>query len=261
LKFIKQCKTCEYNCSGICTGYGETYNYGETITDETRSCDDWSAGFEYFSEITRDAPWYIREPYQDYKINYSTFEKLLEADAKGKAIEVNIYDAIREIYGLSLVDLAVLLDVTFGVMYRARSVGTPDKRLRKFSKILCIPTDFFKKITTHDFEQLKKCKAEFEQSIDMQAVLKSVPEWKQKLIFHIANNMHCPMHIAKEIARVDKLNWQINSSDLLNDSEKTLVDWVSKSAIKQNRKAVSIEYSLDIAALMHFHARYQNKSK
>lgn len=95
----------------------------------------------------------------------------------------------------------------------------------------------------------------------MQAVLKSVPEWKQKLIFHIANNMHCPMHIAKEIARVDKLNWQINSSDLLNSSEKTLVDWVSKSAIKQNRKAVSIEYSLDIAALMHFHARYQNKSK
>ena len=65
----------------------------------------------------------------------------------------------------------------------------------------------------------------------------------------------------KEIARVDKLNWQINSSDLLNSSEKTLVDWVSKSAIKQNRKAVSIEYSLDIAALMHFHARYQNKSK
>ena len=33
----------------------------------------------------------------------------------------------------------------------------------------------------------------------------------------------------KEIARVDKLNWQINSSDLLNSSEKTLVDWVSKS--------------------------------
>lgn len=58
------------------------------------------------------------------------------ADAKDEAIDVNIYDAIREIYGLSLVDLAVLLNVTFGVMHRARSMGTPDKRLKIFSSIM-----------------------------------------------------------------------------------------------------------------------------
>ncbi|MFR7880590.1 MAG: hypothetical protein ACLU5J_03265 [Christensenellales bacterium] len=101
------------------------YKYGEAIINDTLYCDDWSASFDYFSEITKNAPWYIKEPYQDCKIDYQTFEKLLEADAKDEAIDVNIYDAIREIYGLSLVDLAVLLNVTFGVMHRARSMGTP----------------------------------------------------------------------------------------------------------------------------------------
>ncbi len=260
MEFLKQCKTCEFNFSGICAGHGDTYKYGEAITNDTLSCDDWGANLEYFSEITQNAPWYIREPYQDCKIDYSTFEKLLEADTKKEAIEVNIYDVIRKIYGLSLVDLAVLFDVTFGVMYRARSVGTPVKRLKKFSQVLCIPAEFFKKITTHDFEQIKKCKVEFEQSTDMGAILKNVPEWKQELMFCVTNYLHCPMHIAKEIARVDKLNWKINNSDTLNDGEKMLVDWVSKTARKQKQTAVSIEYSLDIATLPHFHVVYRKEN-
>ena len=165
MEFLKQCKTCEFNFSGICVGHGDTYKYGEAIINDTLYCDDWSASFDYFSEITKNAPWYIKEPYQDCKIDYQTFEKLLEADAKDEAIDVNIYDAIREIYGLSLVDLAVLLNVTFGVMHRARSMGTPDKRLKNFSQVLCIPINFFQKITTHDFDQLKICKEEFEQRI------------------------------------------------------------------------------------------------
>ena len=142
MEFLKQCKTCEFNFSGICVGHGDTYKYGEAIINDTLYCDDWSASFDYFSEITKNAPWYIKEPYQDCKIDYQTFEKLLEADAKDEAIDVNIYDAIREIYGLSLVDLAVLLNVTFGVMHRARSMGTPDKRLKNFSQVLCIPVSY-----------------------------------------------------------------------------------------------------------------------
>lgn len=256
LEFLKQCKTCEFNFSGTCAGHGNTYKYGEVISDDTLSCDDWGVGLDYFTEITKNAPWYIREPYQDFKIDYSTFEKLLEADVAGKAIEVNIFDAIREIYGLSLVDLAVLLDVTFGVMYRARSVGTPAKRLKKFSQMLCIPMELFKKTTTHDFEQLQKCKVEFEQSINIEAVLKNIPEWKQELIRQVANFLHCPIHLAKEISRVDKLNWEKGSNDILNESEKLLIDCVSKAAIKEKQTLTALEYSLDIATSPHFRARY-----
>lgn len=39
-----------------------------------------------------------------------------------------------------------------------------------------------------------------------------------------------------------------------------LVDWVSKAAKKQKQIAVSIEYSLDIAALIHFHVAYQKNN-
>ena len=160
LEFLKQCKTCEFNFSGICAGQGDTYKYGEVITNDTLYCDDWSASFDYFSEITKNAPWYIREPYQDCKIDYETFEKLLYADAKDEAIDVNIvYDIM----------------------------GTPDKRLKNFSQVLCIPVEFFQKITTHDFGQLEICKAEFEQTTNIKTVLEYVPEWKQKLIYKVTN--------------------------------------------------------------------------
>ena len=92
---------------------------------------------------------------------------------------------------------------------------------------------------------------------NIKAALEYVPEWKQKLIFNITNYLHCPIHIAKEVARVDKLNWQIHSNDILNDSEKILVDWVSKTAKKQKQTALSIEYLLDRATLPHFHATYR----
>ena len=228
MEVLKQCKTCEFNFSGICAGHGNTYKYGEAISDDTLSCDDWSVGFDYFAEITKNAPWYIREPYRDSRIDYSTFEKLFEADAAGEAIEVNIFDAIRTIYGLSLVDLAVLLN------------------------------EFFKKMTTHDFEQLRKCKAKFEESINVETVLKNTPEWKQKLINQVVNTLHCPIHFAKVIARIDKLNWEKDDSDALNNSEKLLVDYISKAASKNRQTLISLEYSLDIAALSHIRTTYLN---
>lgn len=166
MQFLKQCKTCEFNFSGICAGHGNTYKYGDTITDDSLSCDDWGANLNYFTEITTCAPWYIREQYQDHRIDYPTFVELLDADSAGKAIKVNIFDAIKRIYGLSLVDLAVILNVSFGVMYRARSVGAPAKRLKNFSQTLCIPAEFFSETTTHDFPKIEQCKIEFEKQTD-----------------------------------------------------------------------------------------------
>ena len=47
MEFLKQCKTCEFNFSGICVGHGDTYKYGEAIINDTLYCDDWSASFDY----------------------------------------------------------------------------------------------------------------------------------------------------------------------------------------------------------------------
>ena len=68
LEFLKQCKTCEFNFSGICAGHSDTYKYGETITNDTLSCVEWGASLDYFSKLTNNAPWYIWEPYQECKI-------------------------------------------------------------------------------------------------------------------------------------------------------------------------------------------------
>ena len=56
MEFLKQCKTCEFNFSGICAGHGDTYKYGETITNDTLSCVEWGASLDYFSKLTNNAP-------------------------------------------------------------------------------------------------------------------------------------------------------------------------------------------------------------
>lgn len=72
----------------------------------------------------QNAPWYIRNPYDENpSVNLG---ELLEMDSKGEAITVNIFDAIKEFYGLTLVDLAVLFRENFGVMYYARNVRITD---------------------------------------------------------------------------------------------------------------------------------------
>ena len=37
----KQCSTCEFNFGGTCAGHGDVYQYGETISDNTKCCNDW----------------------------------------------------------------------------------------------------------------------------------------------------------------------------------------------------------------------------
>ena len=96
MQFLKQCKTCEFNFSGICAGHGNTYKYGDTITDDSLSCDDWGANLNYFTEITTCAPWYIREQYQDHRIDYPTFVELLDADSAEKLLRLTFLMRLKE---------------------------------------------------------------------------------------------------------------------------------------------------------------------
>ncbi len=55
------CKTCEF-CNGeicICSG-----RYSEKALQGAEECNEWGASLEYYSEITEQAPWYIKEPYK-----------------------------------------------------------------------------------------------------------------------------------------------------------------------------------------------------
>lgn len=108
MEFIKQCSTCDFNFSGKCG------SSGNMIPDITQSCSDWEESQDYYAVMYQNAPWYIRNPYDENpSVNLG---ELLEMDSKGEAITVNIFDAIKEFYDLTLVDLAVLFRENFGVM-------------------------------------------------------------------------------------------------------------------------------------------------
>ena len=55
----KSCKNCEFNLRGKCTGHGNVYEYEETIVDDSKLCDDWSASLEYFTYQTNHCPIHI----------------------------------------------------------------------------------------------------------------------------------------------------------------------------------------------------------
>lgn len=254
----KQCRTCEFDFSGICVGHGNVYKYGETIMDNSIGCDAWGANVDYFTEITTQAPWYIKESYDDSKIDYSKFLKLIEADADGQAIEVNIFDAIQKIYGLSLVDLAVILDVSFGVMHKARSVGVPIKRLSHFSQKLCIPASLFQTVTTHNFNELEMCKCEFKKHEDIDQALQSIPNWKRNLIVEVTNCLHCPVHVDRKISCVDKLNWKKENTSALNNNERALINFVEKTGKEAKQSLLALEYKLDIGCHPNMHMTFKN---
>lgn len=69
---------------------------------------------EYYSEITQNAPWYIKESYNRHQINYNKFLDYIQKDEEEIGIEINIYDAIEKIYGLKSWELAGVLDGSMG---------------------------------------------------------------------------------------------------------------------------------------------------
>lgn len=154
----KSCKTCESNFDGVCAGHGNVYEYGETIVDDSKLCDDWSASFEYFTYQTNHAPRFLRDAYNRCCISYQEFSRKFDDFKDGKAVPINFFDAIKAVYGLSMVDIAVLLDVTFGVVYRAKTQGFSSKRIKQFSNALRVPENLLLNTTTGDFEELEQCK-------------------------------------------------------------------------------------------------------
>ena len=59
VRIDKICKTCGFDSNGVCGMY--------TTCKEGEKCDDWEASLEYYTEITKKAPWYIKKPYDQCK--------------------------------------------------------------------------------------------------------------------------------------------------------------------------------------------------
>ena len=150
----KTCKTCEFNFEGKC---GIEHKY-----TPNKECKSWGASFEYYKEITQKAPWYLKESYDRYKLNYMEFLDLLQKDEQGIGVEINIYDVIEKIYQLTSEELAGILDVSIGVLGYARTQKTIPKRKRQFSTRLHIPESFFESFMSTRLDELKKCREEFE---------------------------------------------------------------------------------------------------
>ena len=131
MRVDKTCKTCGFDSNGVCGMY--------STCKEDEECDDWEASLEYYTEITKKAPWYIKGPYDRCKISYEKFLDLLQQDEQGVDVEINIYDAIEKVYELNSVELAGVLDVSMGVLGYASTQKTIPKRKRQFSSRLHIP--------------------------------------------------------------------------------------------------------------------------
>ena len=252
IKLEKQCKTCEFYLDGACTSYGDTYKHGEKISDDTKTCTDWEANSDYYTYITTNAPRFLREPLNDCKISYNQFLEMLDNYAEGKEIPINIFDAVKLIYGISIVDIAVLMGVSFGVVYRAKTQGIPAKRVMKFAEVLGVSPDLLMTTTTKDFERLKKAKEVFWARPNIETQLDAMPEWKQELTRDISfSYLHCPIHLARDFSRVDKLFWTSKMPiDGFTESEKRMIAFVTR-ATKRHMPVIKLEFSLDIACKPH----------
>ena len=225
MKRVKECKNCEFNFDGICVGNGDLYDYGEKITDDSKCCENWNLNLDCFS--------------------YSEFSSLLDNYIDGKSIPINIFDAIKLIYGISMVDIAVLLDVTFGVVYRAKTKGFAQKRIKQFSSGLFIDSKILLNCTTSNFDKLKESNKLFWPESNISEKLNTFPSWKKELSKTISCYLKCPINFAREFTRVDKLYWDADMPlDDFTESEKKMINYIVKHNNKQDVR--EINYFLDI---------------
>jgi len=256
MELKKNCSTCEFNFNGICAGSGSTYQYGEEITDDTKTCEGWSADLDFFIEDITCAPRFLREQFNECKISYDEFTTQSEQFAEGKAIPINIFDAIKYIYGISMVDIATLLNVSFGVVYRAKTKGVPQKRVKQFAEVLCIDSELLKSNSTEDFNKLYEAREVFFNQEQIEQRMNLMPDWKKELAYSISNvYLKCPINLSKRFARVDKFYWtsKMKLGDF-TESEKQLINYI----VSHNRqgKVCEIEYSLDIGGRPHMRVAY-----
>lgn len=159
LHLDKSCRTCEFNFDGICTG-GE--KYGSKIEDLNSMCEDWGINFERYDFITSNLPWYFKNKFRRNKIGISKLLNLIELDEQNIPIELNIFELVEQVYGLSYPhEIAEIIGIPETVLCYAYMHGTPLKRIGDFSSKLCIPMKYFENVTTVDIPEITKCKNEF----------------------------------------------------------------------------------------------------
>ena len=251
----KNCHACEFNFGGICAGESETY--GKKVTEKTAICDDWSANLAYFTYDINTAPRFIREQFEDCKITYDELSKWSADYKKGEKIEINLFDAIKLTFGLSIVDIAVLLDVSLGFVYNAKCKGVPKKRMRDFSELLGIDEAILLNTSTDDLAILKVAAERFWKRPHIKEEISKMPDWKVELAEDISNIcIHCPIHMAKEFARIDKMHWSPNVLiEEYTESERKLISYLTR----KGKQVEFIEYTLDAGAKIHL--RYSVKNK
>ena len=250
-----QCSNCEFNFNGVCAG--GTSTYGQKIVDNSQCCEDWSAGLEYFSYECTVAPRFLREKHHDCSLSYSDFSAQFADFRAGIDVPINIFDAIKHVYGLSMVDIAVLADVTYGVVFQAKTKRIPKKRIGQFCDALCISEDALMSNSTAVFDELRRGKELLIGQGNLVERLSAVPDWKQKIVSFISNAcLRCPIHFAKEFSRIDRMYWEQGMDiDEYTESEKALIGYYTK----RNKNVVSIEYFLDMAGMPHIRAMMRDR--
>lgn len=251
MKMEKQCSTCEFNYGGVCSEYDTLYGYNGKITDDTKKCKYWEADLNYFTNLMNSAPRFLKELFDERKITYQEFSDAYDDYNKGKGVPINFFDAIKIVYGLSMVDIAVLLDVSFGIVYRAKKQGIPKKRRKQFATCLHIDSELLDSITTLNFDDLTRSKEVFYKQAYINERIHAMPQWKKEIAVAMQSQLRCPKNLAEEFARIDQLRW-INDMDLneFTDVEKELIRYTKKLEY-DHRICVGLKYNLDIRCKMH----------
>jgi len=155
----RTCAHCRHNFGGFCTAKG----FGQAVESDDSSCELWEISEEFLADVLDAAPWYLKKPYKNGKLTEMNFLDKVEQDAKGLAVDIELYDAIEEIYGMTQQELAAVLGVSSDVVGYAKAHGTVARRIPHFSQCLCIPAAFFKTFSTAQLPQLKECFSEYEK--------------------------------------------------------------------------------------------------
>lgn len=119
-----------------------------------------------------------------------------------------------------------------------------------------MPEKLLLNTSTNDFDELKRCKELFFAKPNIDVSLASMPDWKMQLAREIsATCVHCPIHTAKILARVDHLYWDKGASlDEYTQSERAFILYAAKGT-KKYQPAHHLEYFLDIACQPHMRSR------
>ncbi|WP_291624829.1 hypothetical protein [Clostridium sp.] len=159
IKLMKNCTRCEFNFKGICIGRDDIY--GQEIKDIIENCDFWDADLDYYTYLTKETPWYIKEPFDDCKISYNKFLDYIDKDYNREEIIINLYTLIEKTLDINIFQLSEILGVKPTVVGHAKSRGTVPKRVEEFSIKLGIPSKFFRKTTNLDIPEIEELLKDF----------------------------------------------------------------------------------------------------